>query len=557
MSEIGNHLWQSTLFALAAGLAALLLRKNAARARYWIWCAASLKFLIPFSLLVVAGSRIETATPVPAAVREQVSASIAPVMEPLQPPSSSEPVETTRWLVAVWLLGAMAVGRHWISGWRTVHAAARAARPLALGLPLPVLSTAHAIAPGIFGIWRPVLLLPDGLAGKLTPDEFSAIIAHELCHVRHRDNLTASMQKAVETLFWFHPLVWWMGKRLIEERERACDEAVVGGGQTPAAYAQSILAVSRYCIEPPVACAAGVTGSDLKKRIEVIMENTISRQLSLSAKAALAAGALGAIATPFLTGMLNAPAMRAQTAAADTFEVASIKSGNPTADRIMMQFTPGGGVRFVNATLKSMITLAYSVQPSQVTGGPGWIDSDRFEVVAKGPEQAGPAGSALEERERTQRRLQALLKERFGLAIRLETKEMAGYALLAAKSGVKMTESAATENRGGMMRQTGRGEVSGQGVSMEQLANLLGRTLGRKVVDRTSLTKSYDFTLRWSPQPGEGVPGRPGGPAPADSESSGPTIFTALQEQLGLRVESQKVETELIVVERAEKPTEN
>jgi uncharacterized protein (TIGR03435 family) len=552
MSEIGNHLWQSALFALAASLAALLLRKNNARIRYWIWLVASLKFLVPFSLLVLAGSRMEAPAPVPPVLLEQVSASLAPVLEPLAPPANSEPFPMSRWLFAIWLIGAAVVAWRWIRGWGTVRAAARAATPMALRFPATVLSTPHPIEPGIFGIWKPVLLLPEGLAPKLTPEEFAAILAHEQCHLRHRDNLTAAMHMVVEVLFWFHPLVWWIGARLIEERERACDEAVVAGGQTPAAYAQGILTVCRYCIESPVACAAGVSGSDLKKRIEVIMKNTISRQLSFSAKAALTLAALAALLTPFLTGMLSAPAARAQAQAADAFEVASVKPGDPAEDRVMMQLTPGGGVRLVNVTLKSMITFAYNVQPAQVTGGPGWIDSDRFEVVAKGPESAGPAPSPLEDRDRTQRRLQALLRERFGLVLKKETKEMPGFALMVAKGGAKMTESASADRR--QMRLGGRGEFSAQGISMEQLAAQLGRTLGRKVVDQTRLAKTYDFTLRWSPQPGEGGPG---GPRPADSDSSGPTIFTALQEQLGLRLESQKVQTEMYVVERAEKPSEN
>jgi bla regulator protein blaR1 len=279
--------------------------------------------------------------------------------------------------------------------------------------------------------------------------------------------------------------------------------------------------------------------------------NMNTRKLTLRARAALAAAILPAAFAPLFLATL----VRAQSADDGEFEVASVKPGDPAGNQVMMRFTPGGGVRLVNATLKAMITLAYGVQPAQVAGGPGWIDSDRFEVVAKGPAGAGPPKSPLEEREKTQVRLQALLKERFRLAVRTETKEMSGYGLTIAKGGVKMSESAAPERRG--IRQTGRGELSAQGVSMDLMANLLGRTLGRKVVDQTGLTKTYDFDLHWTPEPGEGGLGRPPGPAPADAESSGPTIFTALQEQLGLRLESQKVDTELIVVEGAEQPTEN
>jgi bla regulator protein blaR1 len=125
--------------------------------------------------------------------------------------------------------------------WLRMRAIVRAGLPLTIDLPIRVVSTPERIEPGVFGIVRPVLLLPEGIAGRLTQPQLEAIIAHELCQVRRRDNLTAAIHMLVEAIFWFHPLVWWLGVRLIDERERACDEEVLQAGRQAKVYAGSIL----------------------------------------------------------------------------------------------------------------------------------------------------------------------------------------------------------------------------------------------------------------------------------------------------------------------------
>src|ERR1700685_4261254 len=116
------------------------------------------------------------------------------------------------------------------------------------------------VAPTVDGIRKPVLLLPDGIADRLTPAQFQAILAHELCHVRRRDNLAAAVHMLVEALFWFYPVVWWLGARLIDERERACDEEVLRLGGKPKDYAEAILSVCKSYLESPIACVSGISG---------------------------------------------------------------------------------------------------------------------------------------------------------------------------------------------------------------------------------------------------------------------------------------------------------
>jgi beta-lactamase regulating signal transducer with metallopeptidase domain len=195
----------------------------------------------------------------------------------------------------------------WAREWLRIRAIARTAPPLPLGLPIPVLSTAVPLEPGVFGIFRPVLLLPDGIAIRLTQVQLRAILAHELCHVRRRDNLTAAFHMLVEAVFWFHPLVWWLGARIVDERERACDEEVLQDGSHAEIYAETILKVCEFYLESPLTCMSGITGSDLKKRMERIMRNQVGENLKIRKKLLLATVVMVALALPVLVGVMTAP----------------------------------------------------------------------------------------------------------------------------------------------------------------------------------------------------------------------------------------------------------
>jgi len=248
LSPSWNHLWQSTLCAAAAWLLTLALRKNRAAVRYWLWFAESVKFLVPFPLLVSAASQLQWRTtavntpPAIAIVVEQVSQPFAlPASTPA--PAESNPIPAI--LLVLWLTGVVIGIGFWLRWWRSIETVRRAARPLPLNLPIPVMSALGRLEPGVFGIFNPVLLLPDGIAGRLNPEQLKAVIAHELCHVRRRDNLTAAIHMVVETVFWFHPLVWWIRTRLVEERERACDEDVLRQAD-PHVYAEGILNVCKF-----------------------------------------------------------------------------------------------------------------------------------------------------------------------------------------------------------------------------------------------------------------------------------------------------------------------
>ncbi len=315
-----DHLWQATLFAGAAWLLTLALRKNRAQVRYWIWFTASVKFLIPFSVLVALG------TLAPRHAAPPVQAGWVVAAEQIGQPLTTIPAVAARVDVtadranrfhlagaalALWACGFAVVAICWLVRWRSVHALRRLARPLSLEFPVPVMYAPGRVEPGIIGIFRPVLLLPEGIGERLSPAQLDAILAHELCHVCRKDNLTAAIHMIVQAAFWFHPLVWWLGARLVDERERACDEEVLRLGSTPQVYAEGILNVCKLYVESQLACVSGVSGSNLKRRIEAIMKNRIGLTLNVRKKLALAAAAAAALAVPIGVGILSAPFIRA------------------------------------------------------------------------------------------------------------------------------------------------------------------------------------------------------------------------------------------------------
>ena len=194
---LANHLWQSTLFAAAAGLLTLALRRNRAQTRHWLWLAASVKFLIPFSLLVDMGSHLgrnvapETTPPSLSYVIEQASQPFT-----IPPPRVTAQVMAeapVNWIPAVlctfWAIGSAALIFSWWRQWRNLRTALREASPLDLKIGIEAMISPAFAEPGVFGVRRPILLLPAGITDRLTPPQLKAIVAHEQCHVRRRDNL--------------------------------------------------------------------------------------------------------------------------------------------------------------------------------------------------------------------------------------------------------------------------------------------------------------------------------------------------------------------------------
>jgi len=250
----------------------------------------------------------------------------------------------------------------------------------------------------------------------------------------------------------------------------------------------------------------------------------------------------------------------------------------------MVRMAPGGRFVAQNVTVKFLLEEAYGVKDSQLSGTPGWLDSEHYDIEAKAEDAAVERERTLAPEQRHEQvmlMLQSMLADRFKLALHHETKALPVYALVVAKSGAKLHEtpaapadSAPPEPLGkpgsgpaprGSIMMKGRGNLEVNGIALSLFADALSRQLGLLVVDQTGLKGEYDFTLKWTPDDGQGQmfrgagdpgTGQPAASAPT-SDSSGPSIFTALQEQLGLKLESQKAPVDTLVIDHVERPSEN
>ena len=222
----------------------------------------------------------------------------------IAPPAELMPA--TQFLWVMWAAGALFLGVRWLARWWSLRAAIKDAPDLGphltMDAPVPVKAVASFLEPGLVAIFRPVIVMPRGIAEALSPGEMRAVLAHEISHLSRRDNLWASIQMLVEMLFWFHPLVWWIGARLVVERERACDETVLETGNAPRTYAESILKICRFHLQPSPACVSGVSGGNLKARVGAIMVHR--RSADADGARILLLGSLGltAVLLPLLAG---------------------------------------------------------------------------------------------------------------------------------------------------------------------------------------------------------------------------------------------------------------
>jgi bla regulator protein BlaR1 len=598
---IGNHLWQSSCFAALAGLLAFLLRKNPPKVRYWVWLSASLKFLAPWALLVILGDVVQW--PVQRAVSVSVpvfTGTLIQIAEPFSPPAYAlVPVHASLpWMQfaigILWALGFFSITLVRCRSWLRIRATLRASTPVELPIGVPALLAPRAAEPGIVGFLRPALILPAQLLEHLNRRQLDAILAHENVSRRRRDNFFAAVHMGVEAIFWFHPLVWWIGSRMVEERELACAEEVLRMGCEPADYVRGILKVCRHYTESPLQCVSGVTGADIKKRLRAILAGRVSRELNLSRKLVLALAAVAAVAAPITVGVLDAPAMRAQaqssvrsaTAPRPSFEVASIRrcSEPDLADSAASGDGRGGGgavgrntgdagrLRLGCRTVQMLIVQAYlrfasgAAKPlvfgaglPPIQDGPAWIETERYTINAK-PESAqsmammaGPM-------------LQALLEDRFKLKVHHGSKEVPAWALVIAKGGPRLRPAKDCPVKPpapplplgpgqtppcNYQRFTDSG-MDTYGWTMANLSDVLGSHVRRTVIDKTGIRGAFDFHMDLPMPP---PPDQHGADDPGATDPLG-AVMDSLK-KLGLKLEPVKGTAEFVVIDHVERPSEN
>jgi beta-lactamase regulating signal transducer with metallopeptidase domain len=284
---LSRHLIDSTLFCLLMGGVACCLKRQRAAARYSLWLMGIAKFGIPTALLAATGARIAFLVPASAAMAilaAKFSGFLSAVFGWL--PANINAKEATAASVSffvIWIAGAAATSGAWavrLRGcYRRLESSSEAEREvllrarqrLGVNEPIRLLRSERQREPSLLGIWRSIITVPLGLKSELSASEFETVLLHELAHARRRDNLTGAFVHLVVCIFWFHPLLWLAEKRLVAERERACDEMVVRCGAIPEVYIGGILKVCRFQFFDQLAGVSAMTGSDLKTRLELIL----------------------------------------------------------------------------------------------------------------------------------------------------------------------------------------------------------------------------------------------------------------------------------------------
>jgi bla regulator protein BlaR1 len=432
-------------------------------------------------------------------------------------------------------------------------------------------------APVTCGFTRPVIVLP------VDADEWSDVdvrraIVHELEHVRRADWPVQLAARVVCALYWFHPLVWIAWRQLCLESERACDDAVLRGAERTEYAEQLVTLASRLshgAMRPMLSMASR---SDLSARIGAVLDSRQPRGRAgvVNAGVTIAIAALVVLALSPLRAVT-----RAQLEAPGdqlAFDVASVRPNVSGDLRATLQAMPGGRFVATNAPLRTLIREAYALQAFQMSGGPGWLDFDRFDIVAKSEKNPTPVQARV--------MLRALLAERFQLTVHTETRDLPLYALTLARADGKL---------GPQLRRTGtdcsgapewlgtgppplrppslRGSIGSsggtgpeapcrsagpgsggamrfRGVTLEAFAKFLAMPVRRPVIDRTGLTGDFDIELEMTAELGPPPP-PPGMPDRVD-RTAAPSIFTAIQEQLGLKLDSQRGPVDVLVIDRVE-----
>ena len=632
-----HFIWQGALMAALFFVADTLTRRSQARLRYAIGCVTMLLMPAVFVATIfqihpflAPASSVQDARVVPVpgvdAVRldstpRPVPVSVGPVLPRTHSPSFEPATAIPGFLVFLWLGGIVALSICTAGGWIQVRRLRRrGVEPVAaawieaveglmqrlqVSRPVRLYTSALAEAPMVIGFVRPFVLFPVSTITGLSESQLRAVLAHELAHIRRHDYLVNLLQTAVETTLFYHPAVWWLSRRVRQEREHCCDDLAVEvcGDVMEYAGALARLEELRGCASEP---ALAATGGDLLARIRRLMgqsseknRDRITGPLGVTLAVALVLGAaIGVGHTPAIHAQsppprvaqaapppaaqiqaapVPAPPDRAKTPQppavaapkpeVPAFEVASVKRYTP-------QLTPGiravarsdpppsqlqvSGTR-VSATgnLMRLVAASYGLEPFQVSQSQEWADtwstSEVYEIAARAPGDAIPTLAQVREMLRT------LLAERFQLKVSRRNQLTPVYNLVVAPGGPKLEPSNFTDDP---PRTRDEGSAVSHirtrclNFSMADLVELVRRQFDRPLLDKTGLTGGFDFSLDYTAQ----LPAMTADVAAAmglpDLEPGLP-IVSPLREQLGLKVVPTREQVEILVIEHAERPSAN
>ena len=465
----------------------------------------------------------------------------------------------------------------------------------------------HERTPGpvTCGLVRPAIVLPMD-ATDWAGDDLQRAVLHELEHVRRGDWATQCLARVLCAAYWFHPLVWIARRQLALDAERACDDAVLRRAEATSYASQLVTLAERLSGATRAPLLAMADRDDLVTRVRAVLDSAQARGRAGAGRVAavIAGAALLVAAIAPIRAVAQAQQPATAPAGGMAFDAASVRPNKSGALQQFIQRQPGGRFLATNMPLRSLITYAYQIQGFQLEGGPDWIGSERFDIDAKSTNESllAPPGSRGPDPLRLM--VQALLADRFKLVAHEETKELPIFELVMAKRDGKpgpQLKPAATDCASLMAARGARGAAAppgggsrgapppggdarsappspgvagpdaplncGVGMSpglirfggtpMTALADVLGQLTRRVVIDRTGLTGNFDSEMTYTPDPGQFQGPAPPGFQPPVFDPNGPSLFTALEDQLGLKLQSARGPVKVIVIDRVDRPTEN
>src|SRR6185312_8508496 len=367
------------------------------------------------------------------------------------------------------------------------------------------------------------------------------------------DYFVNALRCAAEAVLFYHPAVWWISREIREEREQCCDDMAVSLCGDTLTYVRALaeLESRRATIPTPVLAA---NGGSLSARIARLLGMPGPRA-RMNPRGSMAAGMVAAAA--LLIAVHGSAQTTVPASKLPAFDVASIKPSAPDTP-LKVDFAAGGRLTISHATLRFLIKIAYDVSDQQIIDGPGWMNSRRYDLEGKPrtPYGGDPAKMTPDQilvfHGPARLRLQRLLADRFHLELKQESQPMPIFALIPGKSGSKLKPSSTT---GDAEMTFNHSILQAKRVDMATLARFLseGQT-GRPVIDETGIAGKFDFRLEWTPDPSLDPLQAASQTPPGDA---GISVFNALQQKLGLKLEPRTSPADALVVKRAELPTAN
>jgi uncharacterized protein (TIGR03435 family) len=568
-----NSLWQAALLAALVWLALRFASRINAATRFAIWWT-----VLAIVIVLPAAPRIV------GAAREWLKPTVIQSTRPLYAPSSADVpgIELTPlvsvesgaaagWpLLAAAVWGAILLYRlaRLMRSYIYLSGVKRRASISVESLPPTGRAAALLLSPAIdspiaVGFARPAVILPDSLPSSLSPEELHHVLLHETAHLARWDDYTNLLAHGLAAALALHPVALWILQRIEIERESACDDWVVSRTRSVKPYAKSLVRLYelRVLQQRAVArelLASGIfgRGSRLSERIETLRRRSGAFTSRVSMARVVASMTvlicLAVIASFSPRWILLAQAPR------PTFDVASVKRRTEESNQNIFAVREGGRLIAVNNPLSNVIANAYGILDYQLTGAPDWVNSERYDIEAKGQAIAGRKDMML--------MLQTLLTDRFAMKARFETREMPAWLLTVAKGGPKMRMLGPDDcvallqlpfdtkpNPDTMPNVCGNNMLSRNGVwtgthiSMPQVTRLLSSAMRGPVINQTAIKGTFDVNMQWSDDL-----------AAADNAGDAPpSIFAALRETLGLELKSGRGPVEVLVIDHIERPSAN